>query len=105
MPVRAHRQLPAPSPSQLEHPDAPTETAATVATSAADSAPPISASRRSPTALSRRKETILFLYLVRGWSPRAIAQRLGLHRPAVQRLIAHAVRQRFCESRDEEVSR
>jgi DNA-directed RNA polymerase specialized sigma24 family protein len=91
MPARAHPQLP---PSRPEPLDAPTETAATAATSVASSAPPISASRRSPTALWRRKETILFLYLVRGWSARAIAQRLGLHRSAVQRLIAHAVRQR-----------
>jgi DNA-binding transcriptional regulator LsrR (DeoR family) len=61
--------------------------------------------RRSPTARSSRKETILFLYLIRGWSPRAIAQRLRLHRPVVQHLIAQAVRQRFCEARDEEVNR
>jgi len=86
-----------PPTSRLAPPPSPSEITATAAPSAAACARPISVSRHSRTARSRRKETILYLSLVRGWTIRAIARDLGLAPSFVCHVLVEAARQRCCD--------
>jgi len=100
--AQSHLQPPT---SRLEPPESPPETAATAAPGAAGCARPTCVSTPSRTARSRRKETILYLSLVRGWTIRAIARDLGLAPSFVRHVLVEAALQRCCDacSRSEEV--